>query len=196
MQENYGDDCIVAGARRVTNGVWGAVSRGQGIPVPAVLGARVVITHVPSILSLNTGDSALPRPQQNSSSRMEPMDSSRQGNALLGTSIASFVAGALLTHWLASRRRRWDEISNEHLAADTGIPCFLCSWYKYQVHCCAPPIPRYCTSSRTAVDEHVYSETRLTPVDLSHIDDPIIHTPYTVLLYCIDVYTHGENGVS
>ncbi|CAN0266632.1 unnamed protein product [Pylaiella littoralis] len=39
---------------------------------------------------------------------MEPMDSSRQGNALLGTSIASFVAGALLTHWLASRRRRRD----------------------------------------------------------------------------------------
>lgn len=38
--------------------------------------------------------------------RMEVMDSTRQSNALVGTSVASFAAGALVVYLLSSRRRR------------------------------------------------------------------------------------------
>lgn len=50
-----------------------------------------------------TGDPATGRPHD---PRVEVMDCARQSNSLVGTSVASFAAGALVVYLLSSRLRR------------------------------------------------------------------------------------------
>lgn len=78
---------------------------------------------VPACEDLPRLKSAEPLPKPPPVQRSCAMESNRESTALLGASVASFVAGAMAVHWLASGRRRyvsWASKMSQYFRRTTG----------------------------------------------------------------------------
>ena len=52
------------------------------------------------------------------------MESSRDNSQLFGASVASFLAGAFVAQWLASRRRRYANLTSDRISSKAPMPFF------------------------------------------------------------------------